>query len=83
MNCCGLPLATDAEAGVMAIDCRTIAAAVTVSVVVDETLLYPAPTVVEPAARAEAMPAGLMVAVMVFEELQVTEVVRFVVEPSE
>ena len=59
------------------IDCSVTAAAVTVSAVDEEMPFSIAPIVVVPAATAEDMPALLMVAVLVFEELQATEPVTF------
>ncbi len=74
-----------AVAGVTAIE--TSVAALTVNVVVAETLPDAAVMVTEPAATDAASPlepaALLIVAMAVFEELQTTNDVRFCVELSE
>ena len=70
-----MPLATEALAGVTAID--TKAGAVTVRVV--DPLIAPnvAWMVVLPTATLDARPALVIVAVAMFVEVQVTEFVRF------
>jgi hypothetical protein len=61
-------------------------AAVTVNVVVLETEPYVAPMVVVPGIRPAAIPwlptALLIVAIVVLDELQITEFVRFRADPS-
>jgi succinyl-CoA synthetase alpha subunit len=56
---------------------------VTVREVVPETPPDAAVIVVEPAAAAEASPLAAIVATPVFDDVQVTEVVRFCVAPFE
>ena len=80
VNCCVRPLAIVGFAGVTAIDVTT--AAVTVSVVVPLTLPEVAVIVVDPAASVVARPVVEIVATAMFDEVQVTEPVRFCVEPS-
>ncbi len=84
-NCFVAPVAIDGLRGVSEIDVSV--AAVTVSVVDPDMLPDPAVIVVEPAATGVATPlepaALLIVATPVLDELQVTDVVRFRVEPSE
>jgi hypothetical protein len=80
VNCCVLPLAIDGFAGVTAID--TNVAAVTVSVVLPETLPEVAWMVVDPAPTALARPAVLIVATVAAEELHVAVLVRFCVLAS-
>ena len=79
VNCFPVPLAMLGLDGVIEID--TNVAGVTVSVVEPEMLPEVAVIVVEPAARDLANPwepaALLIVAAPVFEEFQVTVVVRF------
>ena len=79
VNCSVPPAVIEGLAGVTAID--TNVGAVTVSVV--EPLIEPevAVIVVLPCATLVARPAALMVATLVDEEFQVTESVRFSVEP--
>ncbi len=79
MNCCVLPAATDAVAGVTAIEVST--AAVTVNAA--EPLIVPdvALIVAVPWATLVANPPLLTVAMAVAEEVQVTELVRFWVVP--
>ena len=68
-------------AAVMVMDCKT--AAVTVSATPFElTPPWLAETFVEPTEFPLASPLALIVATVVFEEFQVTEVVRFCVLPS-
>jgi hypothetical protein len=75
---CALPAEIDAFMGVTAID--TNAAGVTVSVAPgDTTVPCDAVIVVDPAAIPVAMPPELIVAAGVFEEFQLTLVVRFCV----
>jgi hypothetical protein len=81
VNCCVFPAATDGFAGVTAMDVST--AAVKVRVVVpliapDTALIVTGPPDFTPVAR----PAALIVAIVVSDELQVTEFVRFCVELS-
>jgi hypothetical protein len=75
VNCSVLPAATDAVAGVTAIEVN--AAAVTVNVA--EPLIVPdvALIVADPCATLVANPLLLTVATVVFEEVQVTVLVRF------
>ena len=81
VNCWDVPLAMLELVGVTATD-RSVAV-VTVRVVVPVLPPVVALMVVEPAARAEAIPAAFMVAVVVVDELQVTTSVRSCVELSE
>jgi hypothetical protein len=80
VNCCVLPLAIDGVAGVTAIDTRV--AAVTVSVVLPETVPAVAWIVVDPRLTAVASPAVLIVATPAAEELHVAVLVRFCVLES-
>src|SRR6266446_4629073 len=79
VNGCVAPLAIDGFAGVTAIDDST---AVTVSVVDPMTEPDAAWIVLAPTPTALAAPLPVTVAIEVFEELQLTEFVRFCVEPS-
>ncbi len=85
VNCFVAPVATDGLRGVTEIDVSV--AAVTVNEVDPDMLPDVAVIVVEPAATGVATPlepaALLIAATPVLEELQVTVVVRFWVEPSE
>ena len=81
LNCCVLPLAIEGFAGVTAID--TNAATPTVRVVLPVTPAELALIVDVPFATAVAMPPAAMVATPLFDEVQVTESVRFDVDPSE
>jgi hypothetical protein len=81
VNCCVLPLTTDGFTGVTAID--TSVAAVTVSVVLPETVPEVAWMVVDPVPTALASPAVLIVATAAAEELHVAVLARFCVLPSE
>ncbi len=85
VNCWVPPVAIDGLAGVTAIDTRV--AVVTVSAVEPEMLPSVARIVVDPAATDAAKPFVpaelLIVAIPVLEELQVTEVVTFCVDPFE
>ena len=85
MNCLVVPVAMLGLAGVTAME--TSVAAVTVMVVEPAMLPDVAVTVVEPVATGVARPlepvALLIAATPVLEELQVTDAVRFCVEPSE
>jgi len=81
VNCCVFPAATDGFAGVTAMDVST--AAVNVNEVVpmtapDVALIVTGPPAFTPVAK----PAALIVAMVVSDELQVTELVRFCVELS-
>src|SRR5271166_5891740 len=80
VNCCVPPAATDGFTGVTAMD--TSVAAVTVNVVLPETLPLVALIVVLPAFNADAKPVPLIVAVAVLDEAHVTLAVRFCVELS-
>jgi hypothetical protein len=80
VNCCVLPLAIDGLAGVTAID--TSVAAVTVSVVLPETVPEVAWMVVDPRPAAVASPAVLIVATVAAEEVHVAVLVRFCVLAS-
>jgi len=71
----------DGLAGVTAIETRT--GGVTVKEVDSLTVPEVAVIVEVPAARLAANPAALMVATLVIEEVQVTELVRFAVVPLE
>lgn len=82
MNCCVVPIVKLAEAGVTAIDFRTGATVVTVSVAVPLTPLREAVMAVEPVATAVAIPEELIVATAVFAEVQAAVVLTFPVEPS-
>ena len=75
-----LPNAMDALAGEITIETR--AADVTVSDALPLTPDDVALMVVEPTAMLVAMPVLEMVATLVFDELQVAELVRFLVLPS-
>jgi hypothetical protein len=81
VNCCVVPLAIDGFAGATAID--TGVAVPTVNVVLPVTLVVVA--VISDVLRPTpvASPPAVMVATVVFEEAQVTEVVKFFVVPSE
>src|SRR5208283_2644235 len=81
VNCCVDPPATEELEGVTAMDTRVAEVAVrTVDpLIVPEVALI----VVLPAATAVANPAELIVATLVTEEVQVTELVRFAVVPLE
>jgi hypothetical protein len=80
VNCSVLPFAIEGFAGVTAID--TSVAEVTVSNVDPLTLPDVAMIVLVPAAFAVAIPAVVIVAAFVFWDCQLTEPVRFFVEPS-
>jgi hypothetical protein len=80
VNCCVFPAATDGFTGVTAMD--TSVAAVTVRVVLPEMAPLVAEMVVLPAFSADAKPALLIVAVVVFDDAHVTLAVRFCVELS-
>jgi hypothetical protein len=75
VNCCVVPLAIEALAGVTAMDANT--GAITVRPV--EPLIDPeaAWIVVLPVATPVARPTLVIVAAEVFDELHVTELVRF------
>ena len=75
LNCCILPWAIDGFAGVTAID--TNAAGPTVNVVLPVTAPEVAPIWDVPWATPVASPPVVMVAVAVFDDAQVTELVRF------
>jgi hypothetical protein len=78
VNCCVAPFAIEGAAGVTAIDCSV--AAVPVSVAVFEvTPFIVAVTLVEPMPVTVARPVAAIVAAAVFDEVQVTCVVRFCV----
>ena len=81
VNCCVDPAETDGLAGVTAMETRV--GAVTVKTV--EPLIAPEVAVIVelPAAMEVANPTELMVAVLVAEEVQVAELVRFAVVPLE
>jgi hypothetical protein len=81
VNCCVVPLAIDGFAGATEIDTRV--AVPTVNVVLPVTLVVVA--VISDVLRPTpvASPPAAMVATAVFEEAQVTEVVKFFVVPSE
>ena len=85
VNCCVVPSAIEGLVGVTPIDTNT--AGVTLSVVESEMSPSVALTVVAPMLKELARPlepAALeMVATAVFEEAQVTKVVKFCVELSE
>src|SRR5271165_6488107 len=81
VNCCVLPATTDGFAWVTAMD--TSVAAVTVNVVLPETLPLVALIVVLPNFNAAARPPLLIVAVVVLDDAHVTLAVRFCVELSE
>ena len=81
MNCCVLPAATDAVAGVTAIEVNT--AAVTVRLAVFFTVPGLAVMVAVPAATPLASPVWRpIVAMEVLDEIQLTLVVMFCVELS-
>jgi hypothetical protein len=81
LYCCVCPFATVADVGVIAIDCSV--AAVPVSVAVFEvTPFIVAVMFVEPTPVTVARPVAAIVAAAVFDEVQVTCVVRFCVELS-
>ncbi len=81
MNCCVLPAATDAVAGVTAIEVNT--AAVTVRLAVFFTVPRLAVMVAVPAATPLASPVWRpIVAMEVLDEIQLTLVVMFCVELS-
>ena len=77
VNCSGDPLATDGLAGVTAME--SSAGAVTVRTVLPFVLPTAAWIVVEPVATVAAVPAELIVATLVADELQVAVVVRLAV----
>ena len=81
VNCCLVPLAIDGFAGATAIDTRV--AVPTVNGVLPVTLVVVA--VISDVLRPTpvASPPAVMVATVVFEEAQVTDVVKFFVVPSE
>ena len=74
VNCCVVPLAIEALAGVTAIDTNTD---VTVRFVVPLIAPEVAWIVVLPVTTPVARPALVIVAAEVFDELHVTELVRF------
>ena len=80
VNCSARPLATLGSAGVTAIEVTT--AAVTVRLVVPLTEPSVAVMVDEPVANVAASPLVEIVAMAVFDDFQVTDVVRLDVEPS-
>ncbi len=81
VNCCVAPAGIDGLAGVTAMETRV--GAVTVKTV-DPLIVPDVAVIVEvPAATAVANPAELIVATLVAEEVQVTELVRFAVVPLE
>jgi hypothetical protein len=80
VNCSVVPFAIEGFDGVTAID--TSVAEVTVSNVDPFTLPDVAMIVLVPPAFAVAIPLGAIVAALVFWDCQVTEPVRFFVEPS-
>jgi len=80
LNCCVVPTAIEAFAGVTANETR--AAGVTFIVVEPLTLPRTALIVLLPGATLVAKPPTLMVATFFEEEVQVTEFVRFCVLPS-
>ena len=81
MNCCVWPLAIEAAVGATAIDCSV--AAVTVSTAVFEvTPLSEAVMLLVPVPTPEARPEALIVATLAVPEVQLTDEVRFCVEPS-
>lgn len=80
MNCLVVLLAIEELAGVTAID--TSVAEVTVSRVDPLTLPAIAMIVLVPAAFAVAIPLAAIVTAFVFWDCQVTEPVRFFVDPS-
>src|SRR5277367_5122416 len=80
VNCCVAPFVIDGFAGVTAIDCSV--AAVTVNVV-DPTIDDDVAVIVElPTPAPVAKPPAVIVATVVFAELQVAVPVRFCVVPS-
>jgi hypothetical protein len=79
VNCCVVPLAIEGFAGVTAID--TSVAEVTVSKVDPLTFPEVAMIVLVPTAFAVAIPPVVIVAAFVFWDCQLTEPVRFFVEP--
>ena len=85
VNCCVAPVRIVGFAGVTAIEESVGAggAACTVRPAFPETPFSVAETVVVPALTPVASPPVPMVATAVCEEAQVTELVRFRVEPSE
>jgi hypothetical protein len=82
VNCWVAPGAMLAVAGETAIDVTVRDAAVTVSVSVPVNPSAVALMVVVPAPTPVAVPVELTVATTVFDETQVTEDVRFAVDPS-
>jgi len=80
VNCCVAPVASELLAGVTAIETNT--GAVTVRLVEPPIPPEVAWIVVLPAATPVAKPALVIVATAVFDEVQVTELVRFAVLPS-
>ena len=81
VSCSVTPKTSELLAPVIVIDCK--AAAVTVSVRLFEVIpLCAALMLADPMPVAVARPVVLMVAVVVFEEVQFTELVRFWVLPS-
>lgn len=86
MNCCVVPLSTVGFAGVMASDCRTGAVTVNWAVPVtppSNAAMVTGPPVLTPVASPWAPLELLMVAMLVFDDDQVTDVVRVWVELSE
>lgn len=81
LNCALVPLAIEEFVALIAIDCNV--AAVTVSVtVLDVIPPCEAVMVVDPAPTPLAKPLALTITTDAFEELQLTELVIFWVEPS-
>jgi hypothetical protein len=80
VNCCVAPVASEAFAGVTAIDTNT--GAVTVRLVEPPIAPEVAWIGVLPAATPVAKPALVIVATAVFDGVQVTALVRFAVPPS-
>jgi len=81
VNCCVVPLGIDRFAGVTAIETRT--AGPTVKVVVAVTPAELALIWEVPCAAPVARPPEVIVAILVPDDVQVTELVRFWVDPSE
>ena len=81
VSCSFPPIANELLAAVTAIDC-SVAAVTERATALEVTPLWLAAMLLEPIANAVASPLGLMVAAAVFEELHVTEFVRFWVVPS-
>jgi hypothetical protein len=80
VNCWVRPLATLGSAGVVAIDTSVVLT--TDSVVSPVTAPSVAVIVDEPVATVDIKPVAEMVATDVFDEVQMTELVRFAVDPS-